>query len=737
MLLDALGFVAPGASLDPTCPVNWSHPLNQGLVAEWAVTPLQGWRGSTTLHDLVRGGRSFNDAILTTTGTIVPDWRGSPAPFGFGVLHSVQANNSFVKSTKPSLSLWASDFSAFCWFDKFTTGGAGFDSVMSSVSTGNNGWTIEPNVFGSGGKVGFTYYGVSDNATSFAAPAGTGMLALTKTGSTATVYLWSPSGGIQSQAFTAVMTAPDTDGVVLMAGWRSGGMLGNPNIDLYAAQVFSRVLTTSDFAGLIDQFRKGNPARWRWLGTREYSFPSAVSGKTISVSDNLALQNVSVSRVAASFRKPQDNLGISDAVSRQSAVSRLAQDNLALSDLVSRQSASFRLLLDNLAINDGSASVRDQKCRILPADNLAISDSIIAKLAGALRILLSDNLAISDFLQRQVSSFRSIADNLALSDALLRQVSSFRAILDNLAVSDLASRLAASLRTMQDNLGVLDLLSRQALSNRLAQDNLGVTDLFSRQSSSFRITQDNLAITDLVSRQVSSFRKLIDNLGITDLVTIIDLPPGAVNWHVQISDNLALSDPTIKRLVAALRLLADNIAITDQTSILTNSLRKLSDNIAVSDAVATITGSRRLVSDNLALHDTLSLFTAFARLVSDNIGVQDTVARLVSAFRSVQDNLGLQDAAQRLTTSQRLVSDNLALQDSASRSVAYFRQIVDLLALADAVTATKVGPGGNFGRIIALLGYDATLIKLLGHDSTLAQLLGYDSTKKFLKGDGN
>lgn len=61
----------PVGLVDPACPLDWSHPLNRGLVSRWKVVPNSGWRGGLTFRDLVRGGKKPNDGTLS--GTV---WRG-------------------------------------------------------------------------------------------------------------------------------------------------------------------------------------------------------------------------------------------------------------------------------------------------------------------------------------------------------------------------------------------------------------------------------------------------------------------------------------------------------------------------------------------------------------------------------------------------------------------------------------------------------------------------------------
>lgn len=74
--VDTLGLV------DPSCPVNWQHPLNRGRAAWWLILPNPGWRGGLTLRDIVRGGKKPNDGTLTNG----PKWEGAGRPGGYGSL---------------------------------------------------------------------------------------------------------------------------------------------------------------------------------------------------------------------------------------------------------------------------------------------------------------------------------------------------------------------------------------------------------------------------------------------------------------------------------------------------------------------------------------------------------------------------------------------------------------------------------------------------------------------------
>ncbi len=124
-----LDITAPIGFVDPACPINWSHPLNTGLIGEWAIVPNSGWRGSLLLRDLVRGGHYPHDGTLTNG----PVWQGSRGrPGSYGSL-SFDASNDFVDlGTGVLLSR---NFSIFGWFNDTNSGGA--NRAIYSMGSGN------------------------------------------------------------------------------------------------------------------------------------------------------------------------------------------------------------------------------------------------------------------------------------------------------------------------------------------------------------------------------------------------------------------------------------------------------------------------------------------------------------------------------------------------------------------------------------------------------------------------
>lgn len=71
--------------VEPDCPINWSHPLNRGLLGRWQCIPNEGWQGGAIWRDLGRGGDHPIDGTLYNMECA--DWIGPKGrPGGYGAL---------------------------------------------------------------------------------------------------------------------------------------------------------------------------------------------------------------------------------------------------------------------------------------------------------------------------------------------------------------------------------------------------------------------------------------------------------------------------------------------------------------------------------------------------------------------------------------------------------------------------------------------------------------------------
>lgn len=89
-------------------PVNWSHPLNRGLVGWWMVAP--HWSGGTTLRDLL--GR--HHGTLTNMDP-ASDWLVGGSPGGWGHLAFSAASSQRVDTTCPGV-IGTGPRAAALWF---------------------------------------------------------------------------------------------------------------------------------------------------------------------------------------------------------------------------------------------------------------------------------------------------------------------------------------------------------------------------------------------------------------------------------------------------------------------------------------------------------------------------------------------------------------------------------------------------------------------------------------------
>lgn len=159
-------------AIDWARPVNWSWPLNRGLVSWYSAVPgpgRAGWK-SNRWRDLC--GR--NHGTLTNMDPAT-DWVGPRGrPGGFGALDFDGSDDLASAASFPFLS---PPFALSCWFRPFTTGDAKYCSFIARGAAFENnsnyafGWRRDASRIFCYWRNGATLYG-SESAGS-AAPAGT------------------------------------------------------------------------------------------------------------------------------------------------------------------------------------------------------------------------------------------------------------------------------------------------------------------------------------------------------------------------------------------------------------------------------------------------------------------------------------------------------------------------------------------------------------------------------------
>lgn len=252
--------------LDCKSPIEWGHPLNRGLVAEWAVTPLSGWRGGLTLRDLVRGGRNPHDGTLTSM-----TWQGAEGrPGGYG---SLLGNGSSGYVSVPGLA-----------GNHIGTSGFGVAAWVNLSSKGSNNCIISKSDINTVGREWIIYYASSNDRFNFFVQGSGGAKQVTANNfgspSTGTWYFvagWVDVGlnnlYVSVNAGTADTTAFADTAVSLTCNVEIGrydeSNFLNGSVD--APMIYNRPLPV---AALYAESKRGNPDRWRWVPTRAWFVPA-------------------------------------------------------------------------------------------------------------------------------------------------------------------------------------------------------------------------------------------------------------------------------------------------------------------------------------------------------------------------------------------------------------------------------------------------------------------------------
>jgi hypothetical protein len=261
-----------GLLLDPSCPIEWAHPLNRGLVSDWTIGPNSGWRGGATLRDLTRGGRKSNDAPLTNG----PAWgAGAVAPFGSLKFDGV---DDYTAATLPTaiagpfaVALWIKaaasqsfknpfgSSSSLCWYTQ-TSGASGLDLAL---------YTNPPD----GSFSSITVTGVMDSTWH--------RVAAVFTGASWRGYR---DGRLIASASPAG-TVVGYNGTVPFATFETGrGAGGNycscalSGVGLWAGAGLFRSAPDTFAAVDYAESRRGNPERFRWLRPWSFGVPATGGG---------------------------------------------------------------------------------------------------------------------------------------------------------------------------------------------------------------------------------------------------------------------------------------------------------------------------------------------------------------------------------------------------------------------------------------------------------------------------
>lgn len=261
--------------IDVTSPIEWSHPLNNGLVGCWTVIPNSGWRGALTLRDLVRGGKSPHDGVLN--GGV--SFSSSNLNFDGGVTTGVRIPSTTL--LKPTNTITVS---AMVFVNTFLA----WDKVMCLDYRANGTWTSP-----------FTVWELileqnNDAKPSFGITTSSTNHTYAQSGVTISTGKWYHLVGLydgpNSQAIKIYINGvvqgtsnaigtpvnidygSSADFAIGRDSFYGGSTPTNEQFNglLQSVQIYNRVLNSTEIASLYDQSSRGHPDTFRRIRRASY-----------------------------------------------------------------------------------------------------------------------------------------------------------------------------------------------------------------------------------------------------------------------------------------------------------------------------------------------------------------------------------------------------------------------------------------------------------------------------------
>jgi hypothetical protein len=297
-----------GGLVDPRCPLDWSHPTNRGLLAEYAAVPNPGWRGGLTLRDLVRGGRAPHDGTLVNG----PKWQGAAGrPGGYGSLSFDGTNDLVNCGDVPGISGTALTVAGWLRRDAAQ---ANFP-VPVHKETGGGGFILYLDA--SSGTINFRVNGSGTATTSAGLAVGAWYhCCATYDGVNQRVYLNGLPDGVHAN------TAPvGANSQALCLGNDAAGVGTYFQGALDGVLLWPRCLSAAEVRAFFDESRRGNPSRWRWLSRAAWSVPAAAGGAFSRSFSGAVTPSATLAR--------QPGKALADALATSGALARLAGKLLA------------------------------------------------------------------------------------------------------------------------------------------------------------------------------------------------------------------------------------------------------------------------------------------------------------------------------------------------------------------------------------------------------------------------
>jgi hypothetical protein len=254
-----------GAILDPACPVEWAHPLNRGLLADYTAGPNSGWRGGATLRDLAGLSGRKSHAGTLTGGTA---WASGPS--GFGSLSFDGTDDYVACGPAPTLT---GEAALSCWYKR---GGSDAANTQVLVCNGGDNYRLTVSASSNAFALSGEYTGFPSLSASVDLTGGWHFLAAQATAGNFELY----HNGVLAAGPSAKAAAASASGN-LELGRFSGSTLWTRG-SIAGVLVHGRSLTAGEWAAFYAESRRGNPERYRWL--RPWSFGVTVAGGTQTIS---------------------------------------------------------------------------------------------------------------------------------------------------------------------------------------------------------------------------------------------------------------------------------------------------------------------------------------------------------------------------------------------------------------------------------------------------------------------
>lgn len=253
--------------VDPACPIDWSHPVNRGLVAAWQAPPNSGWGGGATLRDLTKTGTQqrgtlTNGAAWTAAGGGGPGRRAF-SPDGTNDYIGITPVNLPDIGAAKSIHLRLQHDGTTDRHIVFTMalGDGGAEGNAVSIELHNNGGaqTIEVALWG-GSTACEAYFGPSDANV----PANTwfDFVYVCDAGwANQKIYI----DGIDRTFFPVTSAQAGAVGACRIGSFNNTYPDPYANRPIDCVEVWNRRLTVTEIRQVFAESKAGNPNRWRWL----------------------------------------------------------------------------------------------------------------------------------------------------------------------------------------------------------------------------------------------------------------------------------------------------------------------------------------------------------------------------------------------------------------------------------------------------------------------------------------